>query len=59
MATRKQLIERIVPKLTNHKSFRLLRGYTLGQLNEVISMVLDARNEVTKELNDGRAKQDS
>lgn len=56
--TRRELVERIVPKMVGDARFRTLQGLTLGELGQVVHMVLDARREVGSELN-GSADQNS
>lgn len=47
---RSELVQKCVRLMVGDDRFRLLRGHTLEQLNDVVNMVLDARNEVAKEM---------
>ena len=54
--TRRNLVEKIVNNMMSDERFlRTMQGLTLGQMNEVVNMILDARKEVFNE----RTKQTS
>lgn len=48
--TRRELTEKIVNKMTGDERFlRTMQGLTLGQMSEVVNMILDARKVVFSE----------
>jgi hypothetical protein len=50
MIKRSELVQGIAGRIVADSRFRVLRGLTLGELKDVINLVLDARRDVGNEL---------